>query len=119
MVAPRYKLDYRDEYLPPPEERGFYGFDSNLHASFTGFPNIIVPIGQCSYHSHITQQDEVFPVSLSITAFKGTDLDLLALVNEYFLETGQISSVLTGSSAFPTEPKSTTYPYRCSAFISL
>ncbi|KAH0563242.1 hypothetical protein GP486_002187 [Trichoglossum hirsutum] len=43
MIIPRYKLDYRDEYLPPPECREFYGFDSNLHASFAGLPNIIVP----------------------------------------------------------------------------
>ncbi|KAK0381034.1 glutamyl-tRNA(Gln) amidotransferase [Colletotrichum limetticola] len=43
MIVPRYKLDYRDEYLPVPENRGFEGFDSNLHTSLTGVTNLIVP----------------------------------------------------------------------------
>ncbi|KAG7049848.1 amidase signature enzyme [Colletotrichum scovillei] len=43
MIVPRYKLDYRDEYLPVPENRGFEGFDSNLHASLSGVRNLIVP----------------------------------------------------------------------------
>ncbi|KAI1118268.1 amidase-like protein [Nemania sp. NC0429] len=71
IVAPRYKLDYRDEYLPAPELRSYEGFDSNLHASLSGVPNMIVPIGQCSFHSKISGREEYFPVSLSIIAPKG------------------------------------------------
>ncbi|KAI0875696.1 amidase-like protein [Hypoxylon argillaceum] len=74
MVVPRYKLDYRDEYLPPPELRTFEGFDSNLHASLSGVPNIIVPVGQCPFHSKISGKEEYFPVSLSIFAPKGKSL---------------------------------------------
>ncbi|KAI1764170.1 amidase-like protein [Hypoxylon sp. FL1150] len=100
IVIPRYKLDYRDEYLPPPESRGFDGFDSNLHASFAGVPNIIVPIGQCSFHSKITERDELFPVSLSIIAPKGQDVGLLSLVHDYLRDNGLPTSVLTGRTAF-------------------
>lgn len=63
LIAPRYKLNYRDEYLgyllyfclhcqgcskltetsSAPELRGFDGFDSNFHASLSGVPNLLVP----------------------------------------------------------------------------
>ncbi|KAJ5725647.1 amidase-like protein [Penicillium malachiteum] len=43
IVIPRYNLQYRDDYLGPPENREFFGFDSNLHATFAGLPELVVP----------------------------------------------------------------------------
>ncbi|KAK7959519.1 amidase signature enzyme [Apiospora aurea] len=102
IVVPRYSLAYRDEYLPPPEDRIFEGFDSNLHASFCGLPNIIVPVGQCAYMSKISGNQEYFPVSLSIIAPRGMDLGLLSLVDDYLKENQRPTSVLTGPIAFDT-----------------
>ncbi|KAI1355890.1 amidase-like protein [Xylaria sp. FL0043] len=100
IVVPRYKLDYRDEYLPAPELRSFEGFDSNFHASLSGVPNIIVPIGQCPYHSKITGREEYFPVFVSIFAPKGKDIGLLNLVHDYLTENSLPTSVMTGRTAF-------------------
>ncbi|KAK8062355.1 amidase signature enzyme [Apiospora hydei] len=101
IVVPRYSLAYRDEYLPyPPEDRIFEGFDSNLHASFCGLPNIIVPVGQCAYMSKISGNQEYFPVSLSIIAPRGMDIGLLSLVDDYLKENQRPTSVLTGPTAF-------------------
>jgi len=68
----------------PPEFRHFEGFDSNLYASLSGVPNLIVPgivqsnghkntwrclttslVGQCEDQSHITNTTQQFPVSPS------------------------------------------------------
>ncbi|KAI1130918.1 amidase-like protein [Nemania abortiva] len=100
IVVPRYKLDYRDEYLPAPEFRSFEGFDSNYHASFSGIPNIIVPVGQCTYHSKISGKEEQFPVSVSIFAPKGKDIGLLSLVHDYLTANALPASVRTGPTAF-------------------
>ncbi|KGQ03156.1 Amidase 1 [Beauveria bassiana D1-5] len=100
IIIPRYTLDYRDEYLPAPENRNFYGFESNLHASFAGLPNIVVPIGQCPYYSNVTKRDEVFPVSLSIIGPKGFDLGLLRLIYEFLSASKLPMAVSTGTSAF-------------------
>ncbi|KAI1422275.1 amidase-like protein [Xylaria sp. FL1777] len=100
IVVPRYRLDYRDEYLPAPELRSFEGFSSNLHASLSGVPNIIVPIGQCSFRSKISGKEEYFPVSLSIIAPKGKDIELLSLVHDYITANSLPTSVMTGRTAF-------------------
>ncbi|KAI0439741.1 amidase-like protein [Xylaria telfairii] len=100
LIVPRYRLDYRDEYLPPPESRSFEGFDSNLHASLSGVPNLIIPVGQCAFHSEISGKEEYFPVSLSIVAPKGKDIGLLSLVNDYLIANSLPTSVLTGCTAF-------------------
>ncbi|KAK3344483.1 amidase-like protein [Lasiosphaeria hispida] len=100
MIVPRYKLDFRDEYLCAPELRGFDGFDSNLHASLSGVPNLIVPVGQCEYQSDITGTPQQFPVSLSIIGPKGLDVGLLGLVHDYLTAKGLPASVLTGRTAF-------------------
>ncbi|KAK1707003.1 hypothetical protein BDP67DRAFT_161451 [Colletotrichum lupini] len=100
MIVPRYKLDYRDEYLPVPENRGFEGFDSNLHASLTGVTNQILPVSQCESQSQVSGRKEYFPVSLSVMGLKGINVGLLSLVHDFLAEKGLPSSVMTGSTAF-------------------
>lgn len=100
MIVPRYDKRYRDEYLPPPAERDFSGFDSNLHASLAGLPNILVPIGQISFISPVSGRKEVLPVSASITGLKGTDMALVDFVHKILPECGVSNSVMTGKSGF-------------------
>ncbi|KAK1535763.1 hypothetical protein CPAR01_09305 [Colletotrichum paranaense] len=103
MIVPRYKLDYRDEYLSVPENRGFEGFDSNLHTSLTGVTNLIVPVSQYESQSQVSGRKEYLPVSLSVMGLKdieGINVELLSLVHDYLAETGLPSSVMTGRTAF-------------------
>ncbi|KAG8354225.1 hypothetical protein FVEN_g7650 [Fusarium venenatum] len=100
IVAPRYALDYRDEYLPSPKNRDYAGWDSNLHASLSGTPNIIVPVGQCPYKSHVTRNEEFFPVSVSVIGPKDHDIELINLIHSYNTENGLPESVLTRRKAF-------------------
>ncbi|KAK0701529.1 amidase signature domain-containing protein [Apiosordaria backusii] len=100
LLIPRYDLNYRDEYLPPPEQREFFGFDSNLHATFAGLPHLIMPIGQSTFNSVISHREEVFPVSMGIIGSKGTDIGLLRMVEDFLISTGLPTGVLTGKTAF-------------------
>ncbi|KAK1482847.1 hypothetical protein CABS01_02583 [Colletotrichum abscissum] len=93
MIVPRYKLDYRDEYLPVPENRGFEGFDSNLHASLTGVTNQIVPVKPFLIPSQRSGRS-------SHGDIEGINVGLLSLVHDYLAEKGLPSSVMTGSTAF-------------------
>ncbi|KAK4032969.1 amidase signature domain-containing protein [Parachaetomium inaequale] len=106
-LIPRHDLDYRDEYLPidrafsPTEQRDFFGFGSNLHATFAGLPHLIMPIAQCPFNSHVSAREEVFPVSMGIVGAQGTDLDMLRMVEDFLTSTGLPTGVLTGRTAFP------------------
>ncbi|KAI0805688.1 amidase-like protein [Xylaria sp. FL0064] len=84
----------------PPELRSFEGFDSNFHASLSGVPNIIVPIGQYPFYSKVSGREEYFPVSVSIFAPKGKDIGLLNLVHDYMTANSLPTSVMTGRTAF-------------------
>lgn len=75
-----------------PKDREFFGFDSNLHATFAGLPELVVPsaiplscldnwvlpfsnlilVGQ-----FISNRVEFIPVSLSIRAHRGTYAHML------------------------------------------
>ncbi|KAK4206323.1 amidase signature domain-containing protein [Rhypophila decipiens] len=101
MVIPRFSLDRRDEYLPEPWERDWMVWDSNLHASIGGYPNLMVPIGQLPFESEISKRTEVFPVTLAITGARGTDLSMLRLVCDFLAEHGPATGVLPGKSAYP------------------
>ncbi|KAJ8132958.1 hypothetical protein O1611_g670 [Lasiodiplodia mahajangana] len=101
MVLPRFSLDRRDEYLPTPWEREWMVWDSNLHASIGGYPNLMVPIGQLPFESEISQRQEVFPITLAITGAQGTDLSILRLLHDFLAEHGPATGVQTGKSAYP------------------
>ncbi|KPI40609.1 Amidase 1 [Cyphellophora attinorum] len=48
------------------------GYGSGLEASFAGFPEIVVPIGQIEYHSHFTRKMEWQPVTVAFAAAVGS-----------------------------------------------
>ncbi|KAG9254379.1 amidase-like protein [Emericellopsis atlantica] len=120
MVIPRFSLDRRDEYLPreslllsffpeldanlrsDPWKREWMVWDSNLHASIGGCPNLMMPIGQLlGFESDISQRQEVFPVTLAITGAHGTDLAILRLIHDFLAEHGPATGVQPGKSAYP------------------
>ncbi|KFZ07187.1 hypothetical protein V501_06686 [Pseudogymnoascus sp. VKM F-4519 (FW-2642)] len=103
MIVPRFYKRHRDDSLPVAREREYYGFDSNLHASLSGVPNIVVPIGQAKYWSNITEKFELLPISASIISAKGTDLALIEMLLEFLPSYGINTSVLTGKTAFEVE----------------
>ncbi|KFY69161.1 hypothetical protein V496_00540 [Pseudogymnoascus sp. VKM F-4515 (FW-2607)] len=100
MIVPRYYDHHRNDRLPAAPEREYYGFDSNLHASLSGVPNIVVPIGQAKYMSKITGKTEYLPISASIISAKGTDLALIEMLLDFLPIYGINTSVLTGKTAF-------------------
>ncbi|OBT81612.1 hypothetical protein VE02_09368 [Pseudogymnoascus sp. 03VT05] len=73
MIVPRFYDRHRDDTLPVAREREYYGFDSNLHASLSGVPNIVVP---------------------------STDLALIQMLLEFLPSYCINTSVLTGKTAF-------------------
>jgi hypothetical protein len=58
------------------------------------------PVGQASYNSTITLQEEILPVSVDIIAAKGCDGMIFALAKE-LLDAGILKMPATGSVPFP------------------
>ena len=72
--------NYRNQYLGPPSVP--YGFSNGRISSFAEVPDMVVPIGQASYFSKITNHTEYLPVTVDFLAAKGCDGMIFDLVNE-------------------------------------
>ncbi|KAK6530397.1 hypothetical protein TWF694_003752 [Orbilia ellipsospora] len=103
IIVPHPPPQFRDEYRSAPSEKDYDGFNSNYHASFSGVPELVVPIGQISYLSPISGQNEYMPIVASIIGPKNSDFMLLNLVAKVLARNNLPESVLTGRAAFPTE----------------
>ncbi|SCV25179.1 related to amidase family protein [Fusarium fujikuroi] len=68
-------------------------------SSYFGDVDITVPIGQVSYQSNVTFQEEVMPVTVNMVAKRGCDFVLFNLINK-LVSKGALSSVDTGRQAF-------------------
>ncbi|KAJ9425885.1 hypothetical protein FOXG_02586 [Fusarium oxysporum f. sp. lycopersici 4287] len=68
-------------------------------SSYFGDVDITVPIGQITYQSNLTFQEEVMPVTVNMVAKRGCDFVLFNLINKLVSE-GVLSSVNTGKQAF-------------------
>ena len=79
--------------------RGFY---NGMQASFAGFPEIVVPIGQVRYYSPFTRREEWQAVTVAFAAPRGCDAVLFDLVDA--LEgLGLLNEVKTGKTAYEVE----------------
>jgi Asp-tRNA(Asn)/Glu-tRNA(Gln) amidotransferase A subunit family amidase len=78
------------------------GYGNGLEASFAGFPEIVVPIGQIEYYSHFTRKMEWQPVTVAFAAAVGCDVVLFDLVDK-LAEAGLVEEVMTGKVAYPVE----------------
>jgi hypothetical protein len=76
--------------------RGVY---NGMEASFAGFPEIVVPIGQVRYWSSFTRIKEWQTVTVAFAAPRGCDAVLFELVD--VLESlGLLREVRTGKTAY-------------------
>jgi Asp-tRNA(Asn)/Glu-tRNA(Gln) amidotransferase A subunit family amidase len=79
--------------------RGVY---NGMEASFAGFPEIVVPIGQVRYWSNFTRVEEWQTVTVAFAAPRGCDAVLFGLVD--VLEgLGLLREVRTGKTAYKVE----------------
>ncbi|OIW31913.1 amidase signature enzyme [Coniochaeta ligniaria NRRL 30616] len=72
---------------------------SNYLASTAGCPEVGIPVGQVSYRSEISLQEEMIPVSVDLVAAPGCDGMLLELTRR-LAELGVAKTVRTGRTAF-------------------
>ncbi|KXT09816.1 hypothetical protein AC579_10514 [Pseudocercospora musae] len=104
VVTPECYMSRRDEYLPHPARRSWFGFDSNLHASFAGLPSLVVPVGQVPYLSKTSGVVEQLPISVAITTSKGLDSQLIELVLSFLRHQCLPTEVNAGRNTFTTKP---------------
>jgi hypothetical protein len=90
---------------PTPKPRNVYLSGPTAPAAFSTsrisplgeVPDFVVPIGQISYHSNITNHDEFLPVTVNFVARKGCDGMLFSLVESLVAE-GIVKGVKAGRS---------------------
>lgn len=76
--------------------RGIY---NGMEASFAGFPEIVVPIGQVRYYSPFTRKEEWQTVTVAFAAPRGCDAVLFDLVDALG-SLGLLREVRTGKTAY-------------------
>ncbi|KFA63308.1 hypothetical protein S40285_07637 [Stachybotrys chlorohalonatus IBT 40285] len=72
---------------------------SNYLASMAGCPQIGIPIGQVTYQSYISLQEEVLPINVDLVAARGCDKLLLDILHR-LADKGIAKTVKTGRMAF-------------------
>lgn len=75
------------------------GYGNGMQASFAGFPEIVVPIGQVRYYSPFTRREEWQTVTVAFAAPRGCDAVLFGVV-EKLEGMGLLREVRTGKEAF-------------------
>lgn len=75
------------------------GYGNGMQASFAGFPEIVVPIGQVQYYSPFTRTEEWQTVTVALAAPRGCDTTLFGLVDELAAR-GLLKEVKTGKTAY-------------------
>lgn len=86
---------YRDTYLTGPSRP--FPFSITRLSVYSGAPDMVVPIGEVTYHSAITNRTEVLPASVDLMAAKGCDGMIFSLVRDLHAA-GILGTVKTGRS---------------------
>ncbi|KAF4337258.1 indole-3-acetamide hydrolase [Fusarium beomiforme] len=68
-------------------------------SSYFGDVDITIPIGQVTYQSNVTFQDEMMPVTVNLVAKRGCDFVLFNFISK-LVSKGVLSSVQAGKQAF-------------------
>jgi Asp-tRNA(Asn)/Glu-tRNA(Gln) amidotransferase A subunit family amidase len=84
---------YRDTYVTGPSRP--FAFSTTRLSVYSGAPDMVVPVGQVSYFSGITNHIEFLPVSVDIMAAKGCDGLIFSLVQDLHAA-GIVKTVKTG-----------------------
>ncbi|KAJ1714963.1 glutamyl-tRNA(gln) amidotransferase subunit A [Aspergillus flavus] len=93
------KPDYRDTYRDGPQRFTGIGFFFYNLSPYSEGPEAILPVGQTSYTSRITNSTEDLPASIGISSGKGSDVMLTDFIADLMTETN-IQGVGVGSRAF-------------------
>ncbi|KAE8555746.1 hypothetical protein TMatcc_003017 [Talaromyces marneffei ATCC 18224] len=89
--TPLYRDFYRDEPTIP------FGSGANMISVYAGVPDMVVPIGEKTYVSQVTDLEEMSPVSVDLVAARGCDGMLFQLVDE-LVQVGILKKVKAGRS---------------------
>ncbi|KUJ13957.1 putative glutamyl-tRNA amidotransferase subunit A [Mollisia scopiformis] len=87
----------RDKYRESAQNFTGIGFFFYNLSPYAGAPELIVPAGQTSYMSRLSECNEFLPAAIGITGSKGSDVALAELVNQLL---GTENSVEAGPVAF-------------------
>lgn len=79
-----------------------YGFSTGRISPFTEVPDMVVPIGQASYNSTITNHTEFLPVTIDFLAAKGCDGMIFQLVED-LRAAGIVNATLAGQTIYGGE----------------
>jgi Asp-tRNA(Asn)/Glu-tRNA(Gln) amidotransferase A subunit family amidase len=87
----KYRNSYRGAPKPPT------GWSNAMMSTFWGGPDFVVPIGEATYFSNITQHEEQLPVTVNIMAARGCDGLIFDLVRD-LVEVGILKPSVAGRS---------------------
>ncbi|KAL2369276.1 amidase [Blastomyces gilchristii SLH14081] len=90
---------FRDEYRERPSWTG-EGWFFYFISVYAGAPEVILPIGQTSYHSRVTQREEWLPVALGLVGARGTDAAFTSFIKNTMEAANLSKSVYVGRTAF-------------------
>ena len=94
-VGSQATVKYRNSYRGPPKPPT--GWNNAMMSTFWGGPDFVVPIGEATYFSNITQHEEKLPVTVDIMAARGCDGLIYDLVRD-LVEAGILKPSVAGRS---------------------
>jgi hypothetical protein len=86
---------YRNTYRGPPKPPT--GWSNAMMSTFWGGPDFVVPIGEATHFSEITQHEERLPVTVDIMAARGCDGLIFDLIRD-LVEVGILKPSVAGRS---------------------
>ncbi|KAF5600679.1 amidase signature domain-containing protein [Fusarium pseudoanthophilum] len=92
------KPAYRDEKIESPENQS--ACDELFLSPILGSPDVVIPIGETTYHSKISKKIEYLPVVANLVAAPGRDHELLDAVEVILERSKRPKVVSTGSRIF-------------------
>ncbi|RYO26794.1 hypothetical protein AA0111_g7852 [Alternaria arborescens] len=106
VVLPIEELEPRYRDIPPvlPIEAP-KGINVLYLSPILGAPEIVVPAGQISFRSRITEHEEYLPVAVSLLGAPETDLELTEMTEDFLKHAGRSTRVLTGKTMFGDDTK--------------
>jgi Asp-tRNA(Asn)/Glu-tRNA(Gln) amidotransferase A subunit family amidase len=91
QATTKYRNSYRGAPKPPT------GWNNAMMSTYWGGPDFVVPIGEATYFSNITQHEEKLPVTVDIMAARGCDGLIFDLVRD-LVEAGILKESVAGRS---------------------
>ncbi|KKZ66861.1 hypothetical protein EMCG_07467 [[Emmonsia] crescens] len=91
--------NFRDEYRERPSWTG-EGWFFYFISVYAGAPEVILPVGQTSYHSRVTKREEWLPVAIGLMGARGTDAAFNGFIQDTMKAANLSRTVDVGRTAF-------------------